>query len=385
MGRDLDIRDFGAVGDGKTLDTSAIQKAIDSCAAGGGGRVLCGGGSFLTGSLTLRSRVELHLAAGCKLLGSTDLADYQTLRAAGFRGENAPEGCANALLLAAEADDVALTGLGEIDGRGLAFYQTTEPNKKREKPPTARPRLVMFYACRGVRIEGVRFVDSSNWTIWLMKCRSVGVRGISIRGNRLMRNNDGIDLDSCQDVTVSDCLMDTEDDCVVLRAIDGMYDEPAACENVTVSNCVLRTGCQGIRIGCPSDGTIRRASFSNLTIESSNNGIIAENPHRYVRGAGQAEIHDMVFSNIVIACKRTPIMLRVEEGVSIRRLSDFSFSNLRIRSGLPLLIAGSSQTQIRNIRLSGVALETSGPDAITLRNCQAVTMDGVEVSNAPTL
>ncbi len=381
----FDILEFGAIPDGKTKNTQAIQKAIDACHQAGGGMVLCGAGSFLTGSLTLKSNVELHLTAGCRIVGSTSLADYADFTASGFIGENAPEKSTKYLIGAVDAENIAITGPGEINGSGLAFYEVKSTTGKLSKPPTPRPRLVMLFKCRNVRFEDTSFIDSPCWTFWLMQCREVNVHRVKISGNRRMRNIDGIDIDSCRNVTVSDCLIDTEDDCIVLRAIQNMFDAPAVCENVTVNNCVLDSQCQGIRIGCPGDALIRNCAFSNLVIKSAVNGITIDHPKCYLPegNRGSADIHDITFSNMIINCGANPIRLHVEDGIALKRLSDLSFANFRIKSGGPCLMQGSKETTIQNVNLSNIEIETSGEDAVICRHCRGIKLTNVELSNRP--
>lgn len=171
-----------------------------------------------------------------------------------------------------------------------------------------------------------------------------------------MRNVDGIDLDACRDVTVSDCRIDTEDDCLVLRAIQDLYDAPAVCENVTVTN---------------------------LVIQSAHNGILFENPHRYLPAghSGSAYITNIQFSNMVIDCHEAPIKVLVEEGIALPRLANLSFADFRIRSGGPCLVQGSPETIIRDVRFGHIQIETSGKDAIRCRYCQNVHLTDVELSN----
>lgn len=387
----FDIMDFGAVADGKTKNTPAIQKAIDACHQAGGGMVLCGAGCFLTGSLKLKSNVELHLLPGCRILGSPCLDDYEDLTAPGFNADNAPEKSTKSLIRAVEAENIAITGPGEINGSGLAFYDagSADTAGKLSKPPTPRPRIVMFYKCRHVRLEDTSFIDSPCWTCWLMKCQEVNIQRVKIRGDRRMRNNDGIDIDACRNVTVSDSRFDTEDDCLVVRAIQQMYATPAVCENITVDNCVLESQCKGILVGCPGDALIRNCTFSNLVINNAAKGIAIEHPRCYLPegSRGSADIHDIIFSNITINCTlrdpKNPIRVYVEEGVELKRLTDLTFSNLRIKSGGPCLVQGSRETTIQNVSFSNVEIETSGEDAIICRHCRGVKLTNVELSNRP--
>jgi len=383
MAQQFEIQEYGAFPDGETVNTAAIQQAIDACQRAGGGQVVCGPGTWVTGCLELKSHVELHLTTGCRMVGSPRLADYSPLVADGFHTELGPEKSSHSLIRAVNAENIAITGSGTIDGSGLAFYDTHETTGKLSKPDTPRPRIVMFYRCRDVRIQDAFFVDSPCWTLWLMQCTGVHIHRIDIRGNRRLRNVDGIDLDSCCDVTVSDCRMDTEDDCLAIRAMQHLYDSPAVCENIAITNCVLRTGCQGVRVGCPGDGVIRNCTFSNLVIESTSNGILFDNPHRYLRSGnpGSADVSNIMFSGVVINCQRVPIGIWVEAGISLPRLADLSFSDFRIRSGNPCTIQGSPETLIRNIKFSNMKIETSGEDAIICRYCAGVQLTNVELSN----
>lgn len=386
MSPHFDITDHGAVPDGTTVNTRAIQQAIAACHEAGGGTVWCGPGTFITGSLMLRSNVELHLSAGCRIVGSTNLDHYPQFTAAGYRHEIAPEQSSKCLIGAVQAENIGITGSGTIDGAGLAFYSsvTLSPqNNKFPKPQTPRPRTLMFYRCRGVRLEDVTLVDSPCWTCWLMRCETVHIHRVKIHGNRQMRNVDGFDIDGCRDVTVSDCIIRTEDDCIVLRAMRPLYDdgEPVVCENVVVTNCVLESACQGVRVGCPSDGTVRHCTLSNLVIHSTNNGINFDYPARYLRDGASADIHDISFSNVTIHCRRAPIRICVEEGISLVRVSDIQFSDFRIRSGGPCIIQGSEQTIIENIQFNNVDIHTTGDDAILTRRARRVRLNNVELSN----
>ena len=387
MNDHFDITDFGAVSDGETLNTHAIQSAIDACHANGGGRVVCGPGQFLTGALVLKSNVELHLMLGCKLLGSTSLDHYQEFETEGFIAANAAEGSSKSLLRAAHADNIAITGPGEINGQGIAFYDPVVPEGRRffAKPRTARPRLLTMFNCTNVFLQDTAWLESACWTIWLIKCERVQIHRLRVAGDQRMINNDGIDIDACRDVTVSDCICKTSDDCLVIRNITRVSEEPGVCENITVTNCTFDSWCQGVRIGCPQDGTIRHCTLSNLTITSTNNGIIFENPKRYLADGNQGslDLHDMVISQITIHCDRAPIMIRIEEGIDLTRLSDLSFSHIRARSGRPIIVQGSTQTPIRNVAFTDVQVRTHGDDAIVCRCCEGVKLHGVELTNLP--
>lgn len=380
------IKDFGAEDDGKTLNTGFIQKAIDICHKAGGGKVACESGCYRTGTLTLKSNVELHIEAGCRLFGSGNLSDYEDLEAEGFIAEQGPEKTKNALIKAADAENIAVTGSGEINGCGLSFYKECKADStgKFDKPETPRPRMLMFYRCRKILIEDTSFIDSPCWTFWLMQCDNVNIHRIKITGNDMrMRNVDGIDIDACRNVTVSDCIIDTDDDCIAVRSMQKMYKAPAVCEDIAVTNCILKTMCNGIRIGCPGDSVIRNCTFNNLIINGGT-GITFQNPKRYLSEGliGSADVHNISFSNITIDCRHFPVEMYVEEGIELKRLSDISFSGFRIESSDgPCFIQGSRETIIRKVSFSDMNIKTCGENAIVCRLCEGVKFHNIELSN----
>lgn len=379
------VRDYGAKADGKTLNTKMIQAAIDACHNADGGRVILDEpGVYLSGSLELKSNVELHLPSGSRILGSTDHGDYNELISPGFNHELAPEGTATYLIGAMHADNVAITGTGTVDASGPAFFDHTKTraNGKFDVKPAFRPRLLMMHKCTNVKLEDVSFVDSPCWTVWLMQCEQVHIHHLKISGDQRMLNNDGIDIDACRNVTMSDCVIKTDDDCIVIRSIQKIYDTPAICENVTVSNCVLDSTCQCVRISCPSDHIARNCVFSNITMNSSNNGINFDFPARYVTGdSAGADVSNISFSNVIINSKRHPIRIEAQEGVKLTRVSGITFSDMRLHSDFPCVIRGNKDCIITDVTFNNVRIDITGEEAIHCTKCKGVKMNNVEISN----
>jgi polygalacturonase len=385
VGNTFNSRDFGACADGHTLDTRALQSAIDACYEAGGGVVQCDAGIYLTGSLELKSNVELHLSSGCKILGSSDIADYDDFISKGFKHENAGEGTVKYLIGAKQASNIAITGSGEVNVSGPKFFDHTalKPDGSFARKPAQRPRAIMMHQCVDVRIEDASFIDSPCWTFWIMLCERVHINRVKILGDPRLINNDGIDVDGCKDVTISDCIIRTDDDCIVIRAIQAVHEAPAICENVLVTNCVLESTCQCVRISCPSDHITRNCVFSNLTMKSSRNGINFDYPARYQKenSVVSADVSNILFSNITIQCKAHPIRIAIQDGVKLTRVSDIVFSNIKTESISPCIVQGNTHTLIENIRFSNVHIRNTGEEAFRCSNCRGVKMDNVEWSN----
>lgn len=359
----------------------AIQRAIDAAFAAGGGRVVLEPGVYPCATLWLKSNVELHIPAGTRLLGSAQPDDYEDFLDPRLDAV-APEGSRKVLLACRDAENVAVTGDGEIDGQGPLFYdRNVPPGAFFAKPPKPRTRMVQFFRCRNVRFEGVTFRDSPGWTCWLVDCEDVHVHRIRIDGCQQMINNDGIDIDSCRRVTVSDSFFRTGDDCLILRAIRRSLDERSVCEHVVVSNCVLDSRCQGIRVGCPSDDTIRHCQFSNITCRSRN-GIFCENPVRYLRKdcTGYLSASDIRFEHFDLECDEIPLRINVEDGIALRAVERLEFRDFRIRAGKPIYLTGNAGTILRDIALrdfSGVVAEET---PIIVRAVERLRLDGFELS-----
>lgn len=239
LAADYLITDYGATGNGNRLSTKYIQKAIDVCSTNGGGRVVVPFGDFLTGTIFLKSRVELYLQKGAKISGSKDRADYP--RVAGERG----------LIFALNATDVSITGNGEINGNGEAFF-------KGDNAPD-RPFLVMIKKCSKVLVSGISLKNSAFWTFRLLYNDQVNVEGINIYAH-VNFNNDGLDIDS-KNVTISNCIIDTDDDALCFKS-----DSSFICENVVVSNCILASNCNFIKMGTASVGGFKNIGVGNCVL-----------------------------------------------------------------------------------------------------------------------
>ncbi|HWB84615.1 MAG TPA: glycoside hydrolase family 28 protein [Bryobacteraceae bacterium] len=244
----FEVTRYGAAGDGKKLDTTSIQQAVDACGKAGGGIVYFGNGVYRSGTIHLRDGVKLHLSEGARLLGSTDLKDYPS---------NVPQLRSytdsytdKSLIYAERASGVGIEGDGIIDGQGASFQGAYK----------VRPYLMRFVECRDVTVRDIHLHDSPMWVEHYLGCEGVRITGVSVH-SRVNKNNDGIDIDSCSGVRISDCDIVSGDDAIVLKAT---ADRP--CRDVVVTNCVLSTLCNALKLGTESNGGFENIAFNNCTV-----------------------------------------------------------------------------------------------------------------------
>ena len=287
----FNVRDFGAKGDGVRLDTEAIQAAVDTCAKRGG-TVEFPAGRYLTGTLRLKSNVTLHLAASATILGSTDLKDYATdIVGCAYTNETHINKC---LIYAENAENIAITGQGAIDGQGGSFPSATADGKRAD-----RPMLIRFVKCLSVLLEDVRLGSAASWCTNLVSCRGVKVRGISIH-NRVNANNDGIDLTNSSNVCISDSTFICQDDAICLQS---MSDEDPV-KDIVITNCIFSTRWAAIRTGGANRGGIRNVAVSNCVIyDTFGCGI-------KLQVSGNCTMENMSFTNLVMNNVSSPVSLR---------------------------------------------------------------------------
>jgi len=259
IAREFDVQRYGAAGDGVADDTAAVQRAIDAAAAAGGGSrvVLRGGRRYLTGSLHLASRMELHLADDAVLLASTDATNYEA---------NAP-----GLLVADGCEGVTISGTGRMDGQAMKFMTTYSEMDMRWEPKPFRPRMFSLRACRDLEVRELTFGHSPNWGLHMLGCEHVLVDGIKIRNYMDVPNCDGIDPDCCRDVTIRNCDIECADDGIVVKTSPQTADYGPT-ERVTVSNCTVRSRDSGLKVGTETFGDIRDVLFERCKVISAGRG-----------------------------------------------------------------------------------------------------------------
>lgn len=254
------ITEYGAKGDSNTINTTAIQNAIDAAANAGGGKVIIPQGKFITGSVQLKTGVELQLQKNALLLGSTKRLDYGTENAA-------------ALITATGQNNIAITGEGIIDGRGYqvvkdllvqlqqgVLHDKQWPVKAPEE--RNRPKLITFIACKNVTIKNITLKNAASWVQEYRRCNKVTIDHISVQSTEYW-NNDGIDINNSKNVRITHCDINAADDAICLKSEGEVVD---SCENIYIAHCRLRSSANAFKIGTGSRGGFRNIKVKSLEI-----------------------------------------------------------------------------------------------------------------------
>ena len=372
-----------------TRDGRGIQAAIDAAAAAGGGRVVLEPATYQSGTLYLRSNVELHLPEGATILGHDKPDGYDDVD--DTRIGKLPEKSKKVFIAAFDATNVSITGHGVIDGQGPAFYDRNVPpwSAFYAKPPHPRPRMVEMYKCRNVRFEGVLFRDSPGWTFWLRNCEDVLANGIRVHGDQRMINNDGLHLDGCKRMRIIGCDFKTGDDSIVFRAIEppdhNAYD--ALGEDLFVADCTIDSACSGVRLGCPSDNIIRGAVFTNCVFRGRS-AVQSSHPVRYIRPGtgfpkGNCSMEDILFVDCAVDVRGSPVRFYAEEGVCLRKFGNVTFRRMRLRGGAAIELAGNADSVVENVRFEDVSGEIADKTPVVMQYARGVAFDGFNVSCVP--
>lgn len=373
-----DVRDYGARGDGKTLDSPAINAAIETCASEGGGRVVLPAGNYLCGSIHLKSNIELHLTPGATIIATDQQGAYDESEV--FGGPEYQDGghtyFHNSLIWAEGQTNVSITGRGTIDGRGLTRHDTETAGNVQGGSIGMGDKSIALKLCRNVLIRDVTIFRGGHFAIIITGCDYATIDNVQIDTNR-----DGIDIDCCKFVTVSNCKVNTpHDDALVLKSSYALK-KPVITENVLISNCIVT----GYQLGTALDGTYvpekvnwvcgriklgteSNGGFRNITITGCNcfysSGLAFE-------VVDQGKMENIVLSNISMShVHHYPIYIttgcrnrgpKERQNVSLAR--DIQINNLiadDCDSLSGILITGMQGTPIENIRLSNIQIRYRG-------------------------
>ena len=365
----FNVIDFGAVGNGKSLDTEAIQKAIDSCAAKNGGIVDFPAGVYLTGTLFLSSSVNLHLMKGSVLLGSDRLEDYpETIQELRSYTDNYT---VRSIIYAERKENIAITGEGIIDGQGAKFGVEYFPYK-------IRPYMIRMIECKNILIENISLLNSPMWVQHYLACDHLTIRDITVASRRANVNNDGIDIDGCHYVRITGCDISSEDDGLVFKST-----MDRSCENIFVDKCRISSYASAVKMGTESNGGFRNIIIKDVEIyDTYSSGIALE-----IVDGGVLDGIDI--SDITMDRVNNPIFIRLGnrarpfiDGVPVTSIGSVRNINIRNVRGtnlgyfseklqsrglgsrrtahIPSSISGLQGHPVENVQLENIHLQYSG-------------------------
>lgn len=377
---DYNVRDYGAKGDGTTKDTAAVQKAIDAAEKAGGGEVFLPPGTYLCGTIYLKDNVDFHIGPGAVVMASPDKADYNAADVCQQNGRGyAPESTSGQhLFLAIEKKNVTMRGPGTVDGNSAVFLINPKTNlpwgediRDKNDPfwrnqaciPFRPSQMLCFYECNNVHLTDLELKDSHYWNVFLHGCEHVFVRGLYIHNEKKKfhtHNGDGIDIDCSRYVTVSDCCIDTADDCLTLRAsgLDRLK-HPGDCAYVTIANCTLSSPCNAIRVGV-GNGKIHDCVVTGMTVHDARtavNFVSAWNPKQ----SDGCDISNLRISNWTVDCKH---LFHVYGGPLAKDVKRTATTHDIVISGMSGRVSGTSSIEgcsedcpIRNVVLKDLDID----------------------------
>lgn len=379
------VVDYGAVGDGKTLNTEAFQRAIDAAAGTKGGVVYVPEGTFLTGTVFLKTGIALDIHPAGRILGSPNMSDYKEI-SWGQHIDRAPWH----LIVATGEKDITIRGGGTIDGNGPAFWEPCVPGPNTDPtayvPPGAfgdmdaitcvaavepdpvkapitwihsnkerRPSpMIEITGCNNIRIENVHITNSAGWLLHLHNSDFVWVKGVKLVANLVGPNNDGFDITGCRDVMISDCYLSCCDDAICFKTTP----DSRSCERLTVSNCVIRTKCAAIKFGCSETYfDFRQVTVTNCVVFESSRAIAL-----YMKRG--ATIEDVTISNIVCDTRTALVANRpiqidccaMDEGDKLGKIRNVIISNVVCRTDGRILLVSDPDSPLENIVLRDIQM-----------------------------
>lgn len=356
-----DAKTYGAKADGVTKNTKAIQAAIDACSAAGGGTVKLTGGTFVSGPVMIRSKVTLEIDKGTTLMGSPDHADYPAITEFKAPGTQA-------LVSAKNAEDIAITGSGTIDGNGQSWWDEARKTKGAGIVGEVqfRPRLVVFDHCKRVKLEGVTIKDSPSWQVVPYYSDHVEIRNVRILAPQHSPNTDAIDPFSSSNMIIDHVYADVGDDNIAIKS--GIINSPGPDDpstNITITDCEFMHG-HGLSIGSEIAGGANNIHAERIHFKGTDQGIRV----KANRDRGN-QVYNLSFKDLTMEDVKNPILISeyypkaLPEGevetAPITRLTpffhDITIENVKaVNSGNAGIIVGLPESPVKNVALKNVSI-----------------------------
>lgn len=369
--KNYNVKDFGAVGDGQHFDSPSIQKAIDKCTSEGGGTVLVPSGTYLGATIVLKDNTTLHLEEGALLLGTTDVTAYERIDP--FSDGLGVE-LGSTFIAAIDAKNIAIEGKGTIDGQGAALKaKHIETDDRPEgKRWGIRPILLRIVRCQDIRVQDVTLKYSASWTSHYSQCSDIKIHNIKITCIGVA-HNDGIDIDGCERVRITNCDVESGDDALCFKTT---YSKNP-CRDIVVDGMRLKSNQAGIKMGTESMAPFENIKISNCHIYNTNNGGIK------LLTVDGAHLKNIVVENITMDNVRTPMLFRLGsrlnvfrkgkderqttgtfENVVIRNVKAVSAEKTQLTSASGILITGVPGHHIKNLILENIEISLPGGGSV---------------------
>ncbi len=389
------ISDFGAIGNGKYLNTNAIQKTIDKAYNEGGGIVVFPKGEFLSGSIKLKSKVSIYLSETATLLGSTNPKDYHKINRW------------LALILADSATNIGITGPGVIDGQGdiLAlkidslFYAgeidsaNYEIKEKRPKV-TIRPQIIEFVNSKNIKIEGITIKNGASWVQSYYRSSNIFIDKIRVESDTYW-NNDGIDIIDCKNVIISNSYFNASDDGICIKSYGREWHGSPYCDSILIENCTIRSSASAVKLGTASFGGFKNITIRNIKIYDTFRSAIA------LESYGNGFLENINIENIEARNTGNAFFIRIGQVRKESRpgiLNDISISNMNVEiaeeipdksykirgpslpffhNTFPSSITGLPNQNVNNISLKNIIISYPGKGYKAYANLPISRLDDV--------
>ena len=379
----FDVRAAGAKGDGKTLDTAAIQKAIDDCGKAGGGIVQFTAGTYLSKPIVMRSHTTLQLAEGATLKATDEESDFADPARPGAWRVFVP------FIGGKGLTNVTITGPGTIDGSGQHWWGPARDAKLRDKENPGytlpRPKLIILTRCSNVQVTNITLMKSPCFHLVPTECENVLIDSVTILAPADSPNTDAIDPTACRHVVITRCKLDVGDDNVAIKGSQSSYMSQPVCDDITVSNCTMLHG-HGMSIGSESAGGVRNVTVRDCTFQFTDNGLRIKSP----RGRGgiveNISYSDITMKDVDPAITFTCYYPNIPDRDEPRPITNGTpvFRNIRISNVTATcpksagIIVGLPESLVSNVVLENVKI--SAATGLSIRNAKGIQLKNVQVT-----